>query len=208
MRTRPTPRGLVAVALCTVLGWASPAAAQALAPRVGEGVPYRIELPATAQVSTNGASLQARSGNFVVVVAVGYVTEFAFARSLGDVGRGDDPEARRALTNTVVSSDSLLLEMVAESLSGVELVDATKEVRMLGGERAGYLRGRVRCNCPHPLLVQAYATGKDGIVYALTLGGGGENAESHEPLMARIHQSFVLPDAPPAVDVPALRTSP
>ncbi|HEX6370365.1 MAG TPA: hypothetical protein VF006_15700 [Longimicrobium sp.] len=196
MRTHPAPlrRALAAFALAGAsLGLAPAGAAQELVPHVGNRIPYRVELPAMAQISEDGASFRARSGDLLVVLAVGDVGEFRVARSLPEFRRGMDAEARRALTDVIVSSDALLLGMLDESLSGVALSDVAKEVRMLGGQRAGYLRGRMRCDCGHMPLVETHVTVKDGIVYALTVAGAGDNPESHEPLMARVHESFVLP---------------
>ncbi|HYR08019.1 MAG TPA: hypothetical protein VEQ60_09630 [Longimicrobium sp.] len=189
---------LAAMLGAAMLALAPGAATQTLVSRVGDPVPYQIQLPALARISGDGEMLQAETDDFIVVVA-----------AMDMMAEDKDPlpvseaEARRILTNVVIGSDSLLLAMMEEGAreQNLELSDVVKEIRTLGGQRSGWMRGRTTCSCGHEVVIETYVTVKDGIVYMLMFGGYAENAERRAPLIARIHESFILADAPPAATV-------
>lgn len=174
----------------------APAAAQTLVLRVGDPIPYRVDLPAVAMVTTRNHVLRAISANFIVEVsAVDMLPQFdrqALPTS--------DAEARRVLTSTYTDSDSLLFGLLHQNLrsQNEELVEEAREIRTLGGERSGYLRGRITCTCGTELRVETHATVKDGIAYILTFVSPVEAAGLNQPVWARIRDSFVPAEAPPA----------
>lgn len=200
MRTHPTfLRYSLAVTAAATCGLVPDAAAQALTPRVGSPIPYRIELPALATAADDGWSLEVQgSGYYVRVGAMDMMDEVD-----DDELPVSDAEARRLMTTLFMSSDSLLLGLLEESMQEqqVDLQDVVTEIRTLGGQRSGYMRGRVVCECGHSGTIEMNLTVKDGILYMLMFATEGEGAERHEPMMMRIRESLVLADAPPPLGV-------
>lgn len=203
MRTQQTfLRYSLAITAAATCGLAQDAAAQALTLRVGSPIPYRVELPALATEADDGWSLEVEgSGYYVRVGAMDMMDE------VDDPLPVSDTEARRLMTTLFMSSDSLLLGLLEESMQEqqVDLQDVVTEIRTLGGQRSGYLRGRVVCECGHSGTIEMNLTVKDGILYMLMFATEGEGAERHEPMMTRIRESLVLADAPPPVGVAAGR---
>jgi hypothetical protein len=191
------PRSILALLLATVLlGVVPGAAAQALTPLVGDPVPYRVSLPAQAKISGPGDFLIAESGNLAVLI----ITVDMMEQEGGNRLPISDSEARRAMTNMFMGSDALLLGVLDAAVrnQSAEVTDVVREIRTLGGQRSGYLRGRTECSCGHPAIIEMHVTVKDGIAYTLMFAAHGEDLEQSEELIARIHESFVLADAPPA----------
>jgi hypothetical protein len=190
------PRRVLLAAMlgAAMLAPAPGAAAQTLVSRVGDPVPYRIQLPALARISVEGEFLKAEADDFLVVVAT-----IDMMKEDKDPLPVSEAETRRILTNVVLGSDSLLLAIMEESAreQNLEPGDVVTEIRTLGGQRSGWMRGRMMCSCGHEVVIETYVTAKDGIVYMLTFGSHAENAERRAPLIARIHESFALADAPP-----------
>jgi hypothetical protein len=208
MHPHPTP--LRRASLVLVLGGAMfclapAAAAQTLVSTTGDRIPYRVDLPALAKISVNDQVLKAESDDLAVVVAAVDMME---AESTSRLPVSENEE-RRLLTNLLMSSDSLLFGILDESMreQNADLSGVVREIRTLGGQRAGYLRGPVQCSCGHAGSIEMYVTIKDGIGYMLMFGVHGEAGGRHDPLIARIHQSFVLADAPPPAQPRARRSS-
>lgn len=182
-----------------MLALAPEAATQTLVSRVGDPIPYRVDLPALAQVSGDGAFIQADSDDFMVLVGA--------VDMMRDENQHPASQAkvRRIVTNAYVGSDSLMLELLdaAARAHGLEFTSVRRESRTLGGQRSAYLRGETTCNHGHESVIEMHVTVKDGIAYLLMFGSHAENVEGREPLMARIHDSFILADAPPPASAQA-----
>lgn len=186
-------RPFLTLAVAAALPAAAPAvAAQNLVTAVGEPFAYRVDLPAGAELVRDGHFLTAETKN--VYVLVGSVDMVAEAERQLPVS---EQESRRIMTNVFMGSDSLLLGLLDEGMRqrNVHLAGIVREIRTLGGQRAGYVRGRIDQSRNAPWL-EAYVTVKDGIMYMLVFTAV-RPGERFSTLAARVHGSFILPDAPP-----------
>lgn len=183
------------ILLVAALFGAAPAArAQELVPRTGSVVPYQIGLPAGARITDNGESLMARTEDVLISVTAGDLLAPGDAR-----GGPAEVEARRALTNRVMGSDSFLVAVIDQNLAAqnIRLGDRTTEVRTLGGERAMYAAGRFNLE-GEPSWMGIYLTVKDGIAYILIIAREGEDEAEFQSFASRVHASFTLADGPPS----------
>jgi hypothetical protein len=109
-----------------------------------------------------------------------------------------DAEARRMLTDMLLSSDSLLYGMMGQwnvTPSGEpRLRDAIREIRTLGGQKAAYMRGHV-AERGGSGEIEMHFTLKDGIMYFLMFAAEG-SLGGNETLFGRIRDSLVLAPAP------------
>jgi hypothetical protein len=107
-------------------------------------------------------------------------------------------EARRIMTNMVMGSDSLLFGLLGGAADvmrkDAELRDVVTEIRTLGGQKSGYLRGRLVGD--EPGRFEMSITLKDGIMYMLAFAAQGDDFEENEPLFARVRESLVFAPAP------------
>lgn len=172
-----------------LLGVAPVGAARRLVARTGDPVPYRIALPQGAEIETGPGLLAAQCGNLSVIVVATDMLE-------GEQNPLPLPEAesRRILTNIIMGSDALLFALLDEEFRrrNLELGNVVRGIGMLGGQRSACVRGRFEERGVEGWL-DMHATVKDGIMYmlAFTVLTGG--LASHEALIARIRNSFVLP---------------
>jgi hypothetical protein len=186
-------RSTVAVLAVAVLAGAPAAEAQRLVAAVGDPIAYRVDVPAGARIERAGYYMTAETDDaHLTTAAVDMVNDADHHLPVSD------REARRIVTDMFIGSDSLLLGLIDEGMRrrDVRLAGAVREIRTLGGQRAGYIRGRVGRSKDAPS-IEMYVTVKDGIMYMLVFTAVGPTARV-ESLAARIHQSFVMPDAPPA----------
>lgn len=163
-------------------------AARKLATRVGHPIPFRIGLPDEATVEESPGLLSARTRDLVVVVV---------AR---DLLRDEQnplpvaPDSRRRLTKMLMESESLLFVLLEEEFRSrnLQLHGAVSRVRALGGQWAARVCGRLEesglSGC-----IDIHATVRDGILYMLVFTMSSGDLGAHEPLLARIRDSFVLP---------------
>jgi hypothetical protein len=108
-----------------------------------------------------------------------------------------EAEARRIMTSMIMGSDSLMFGILNEAAHGqkdAEFRDAVREIRTLGGQRSAFMKGRVIGE--ETGWVELNVTVKDGILYLLAFGADDRQFAAHEPLFARIRDSFVLAPAP------------
>jgi hypothetical protein len=198
-----SPRATIALMLCAVLLGSAPAAAQKLETIVGNPIAYRVGLPAGAEIVDDGETVHVETEN--AIVFVGAVDLVATQDEKLPIS---DREARRLMTNVFMDSDSLLLGLLYQSMAqqGVELENIVTEMRTLGGQRAGYLRGEF-VEAGDRARMEMHVTVKDGIMYLLIVGCEDGDDAASATLAQRIHQSFVLADAPPAgIQAPARRS--
>jgi hypothetical protein len=186
MRNPLRPVRSVLALASTLLG--VPLASRKLARRVGHPIPYRIALPEEAEIHDAPGLLSARLDDLVVVVV---------ARDLLHDEANPAPAAapaRRRLTRLLMNSDLLLFVLLEEELRNrnLKLHDAASRVRALGGQWAACVRGRLEENRLSGW-IDIYATVKDGMLYMLVFTMSGGDPGAHEPLLARIRESLVLP---------------
>lgn len=163
-------------------------AARKLTVRVGHPIPYRIALPEEAAIEEASGLLSARTGDLAVVVV---------ARDMLDGEEcpvASSAPSRRRLTRMLMRSDVLLFTLLEEEFGNrnLRLHDAVRRVRSLGGQWAACVRGRVDDNGVSGW-IDIHATVRDGILYMLVFTLSGREPSAHEPLLARIRDSFVLP---------------
>ncbi len=157
--------------------------------RVGRPIPYRIALPEDAEVAEEPGLLSARTESlFVIVVATDMLEGEENPLPVSEA------ESRRILTSIIMGSDALLFALLDEEFRRrkLDLRDVVRGIRSLGGQRAACVRGRVHERGVEGWL-DIYATVKNGIMYILAFTALGGDLASHEPLVARIRDSFVLP---------------
>lgn len=206
--------------LAALLACASGAPAQSspastpLVPHTGSPLAYRIGFPSGWKVEREGVNVsqqaQVQGGNTVRVRfegealiaerGTGYIQ--LLVSDVVPAQPSDMPvswaEKRRIVTNTILSSDSLLFGLLANTARGLGtgFRDVVREIRTLGGQRAGYLSG---------LLVQPglqsrteiYVTVKDGIVYVMIFAETDSRFAAREPLFARVRDSLVFAENAP-----------
>ncbi len=163
-------------------------AARKLTMRVGHPIPFQIGLPEEATIEEAPGLLSARTRDLVVVVvARDLLHDEANPRPVA-------PDSRRRLTKMLMESESLLFVLLEEEFrnGNLQLHGAVSRVRALGGQWAARVCGRLgesgRSGC-----IDIHATVKDGILYMLVFTMSATSPDPHEPLLARIRDSFVLP---------------
>lgn len=197
MRTQPIIRRST-LAILLALSVAPAAAAQssttALSTIVGDPVPFRVGLP-------DGAEIRRREGQ-VTALAAGFLVTAGASDLLPELALEQgrfEAKLRRRLTDLLVESDTTLLGLAGELEgvlgAGVEVQPVVQKIRTLGGRRAAYVQARVRQNGMESWF-ESYITARDGLCYVLIFMGQGESGAGHEPLFARIRDSFVLAAAP------------
>lgn len=172
----------------TLLG--VPLASRKFARRVGHPIPYRIALPEEAEIHEEPGLLSARTEGLVVVVVARDLLHDEANPVPGPVAA----LARRRLTRLLMNSDLLLFVLLEEEFRNrnLKLHDAVSRVRALGGQWAACMRGRLEENGLSGW-IDIHATVKDGILYMLVFTMSGDDPGAHEPLLARIRDSLVLP---------------
>lgn len=176
-----------------LLALAPAAAAQTLVPLEGLAIPYQLSIPEGWEAEADGEMVYVTGEDMMLVVAASDL-----------MAEEDNPlpvsekEARRIFTSMIVDSDSLLLGLLDEGFAegmDQEIMDPVREIRELGGLRAGYLRGRVVVD-GEPGWVDVHLTMKDGVMYMLAFMVQSPDVEPFEPLIDRIRASFVPADGP------------
>ena len=188
MPTRSTPVRSALARAGALLGVAS--AAHKLAVRVGHPIPYHVALPVRACIEEDAAGLLvARAGALVVLV----VARDMLARD-GNPPPVPGTAPRRILTSIIMGSDALLFGVLAEEFRSreLELENVVQGTGTLDGERAVCVQGRFDEHGPGGWM-EICGTVKDGVLYVLAFTGPGADLRAHEPLRARIRESFVLP---------------
>jgi hypothetical protein len=189
-----TIRSTLVLALAGGLFALAPAAAaQTLVPVTGDPLPFSLSVPDGWETEQDDEMLYVMGEEMMLIVAASDL--MAEEENPLPVS---ETEARRIFTSMIVDSDSLLLAMLDQGFTegmGQEILDPVREIRSLGGERAGYLRGRIVAD-GEPGWVDVHLTMKDGIMYMLAFMVQGTEIEPFDPLMARIRESFVPAPAP------------
>lgn len=192
-----------------LLGLAPAAPAQSsprLVSTVGNPIAYRIDLPGNWKVSREQQPASFRKGGtgstqvltatrgrlMVVLVTADLLAEQQNPLPVSDA------EARRIMTDMVMSSDSLLYGMMRQwnvTPSGEpRLRDAVREIRTLGGQKSAYMRGRVAERGASGE-IEMHFTLRDGIMYFLSFAAEG-GIGGNEALFGRIRDSLVLAPSP------------
>jgi hypothetical protein len=172
-----------------LLGVAPAAAARKLVVRVGDPIPYRVLLPAGAEIETGPGLLSARTRDFsVVVVASDMVAGEADPLPISEAG------SRRIFTSLVMGADSLLFALLEEELGSrkLRLDNVVRGIGTLGGQRAACIQGYFESHGVRNWL-DIHGTVRDGVLYILAFAVAGSDSSAHERLSARIRESFVLP---------------
>ena len=182
-----------------LIALASPAVAQAPDPPLetmtGSPIAFRVDLPRGWELERNGGYISAGRGR--VVIAVG-ATDM-YVRESVPAGMSE-AEARRRITTMTMSSDSSMFE-VMNMLGGLmadndKTQDKKYEIRTLGGQRAGYVTGWMEMRTSPRARMDRYLTVKDGIAYLAVFMVEDARHEAHQPLFARVLDSFAFPAAP------------
>lgn len=172
-----------------LFGVAPAAAAPKLVGRAGDPIPYLIDLPEEAEIEARQGLLAAQSGNLSVIVVATDMLE-------GEQNPLPLPEAesRRILTSIIMGSDALLFALLDEEFRRrkLELGNVIRGIGTLGGQRSACVRGRFEERGVEGWL-DMHATVKDGIMYMLAFTVIRGDPGAHEPIIARIRDSFVLP---------------
>lgn len=173
----------------TLLRAVPAAAARKLVVRTGNPIPYRIALPEEAEIECRPGLLAAQTGNLAVIVVATDMLE-------GEPNPLPVPEAgsRRILTNIIMGSDALLFALLDEEFRRrkLELGNVMRGIGRLGGQRSACVRGRFEERGVEGWL-DMHATVRDGIMYMLAFTVVRGEPGAHEPIIARIRDSFVLP---------------
>lgn len=194
-RIRIRVRAAFAASLLVLLsGLAPAAAAQPLATIQGSSIGYRVDLPAGWEKSGGDDMLMVGRGD--VIISVSATDLVALQKTPQPVSVA---EQRRIYTQRFMDSDSAMMALMAGVAERLRLEPDGRmlEVRTLGGQRAAYVRGRPVQNRALGSS-QAYLTVKDGILYLLSFIALDNNPGRHQDLFDRVHQSFVLAEAPPS----------
>jgi|GEM_PF-3254483 len=189
-------RAVLAAALVALLfGLAPGAAAQDLVPVVGRPIAYRVSMPSVGwTVSTENDVLQVSREDAVIMVSATDLT--TLQPKPASISEAD---YRKILTQRFMGSDSVMLALmsrVAANASSLEQ-DGRVEIGTLGGQRAARVQDRRERNGV-ARWHHSYITVKDAVLYMLAFDVPGETPEAHKDLFDRIHQSFVLAEAPPS----------
>ena len=194
MRIHPGRLGYrLLLLLALTLTGLTPAGAQPLTAVLGEPVPYGIGVPEGWSTDLDGEVLSLEDPDEETVVMV---TAFDLVAAQTRPASMSEAEARRILTERVMSSDSVLLDMLqrnAGRASRYPLSDVTRKIGTLGGEKAGWMSARTRI-AGETGWIRNCLTVVDGILYTLIFMGMGEPNPEQESLIARISDSFVPAD--------------
>jgi hypothetical protein len=190
---------LATALLAAVLALAPAVSAQSpasmpLTPTVGSPIAYRVDLP-TGWKTLNRDDEMLVVGSERLMIIVGAT----------DLMKGEEnplpvsqAETRRIMTSMVLGSDSLLLGLLGEAATAMqkdaELRDVVTGIRTLGGQKSGYLQGRLVGK--EPGRFEMSITLKDGIMYMVAFGAQGDGLRENEPLLARVRDSLVFAPAP------------
>jgi hypothetical protein len=170
------------------------AGAQALTPVTGQPVPFRISVPEGWNRSWDDGLLSVEDPDEETVIMVSAMDLAAPETRPASMS---ESEARRVLTARVMSSDSVLLQLLhrnAMRSSRFPLSDVTREVGTLGEEKAGWLSARTRVAEDQQGWMRVSLTVVDGVLYTLLFMGLGELRPEQEALVDRIGDSFVAAD--------------
>ncbi|WP_420129288.1 hypothetical protein [Longimicrobium sp.] len=157
--------------------------------RVGSPIPYRVAVPADAEIQTEPGRLSAKTWDIsVVAVALDAMAE---EEPLPASAFGP----RRVFTSLVMGDDALLFKLVEEEIAirRLQLEDVVQTIGLLGGQRAAHLRGRYDDGGAQAWL-DMHATVKNGVLYILSFVVLRGVLEPHDTVLARIHESFQLPE--------------
>jgi hypothetical protein len=179
--------------LALTLAGLAPAGAQPLTAVVGEPVPYGIGVPEGWSTDLEGDVLSLEDPDEETVIMV---TAFDLVAAQSRPLSMSEAEARRIMTEGVMSSDAVLLDMLkrnTEQASRRPLLDVVHEIGTLGGEKAGWMSGRSQITGGAGW-IRVCLTVVDGILYTLVFVGMGEIRPEQEALVARIGDSFVPAD--------------
>jgi hypothetical protein len=186
----PSSRRRSVLSLAGALFGVAPAArARKLVTRVGDPIPYRIDLPVAAEIETGPGLLAARTRELsIVVVAADMLAGEADGLPASDAG------SRRILTSLVMGSDALLFALLDEELRNrrLKLEGVVRGIGTLGGQRAACVRGVFGARGIRSWL-DIHGTVKDGVLYVLAFAAGGGAPGPHGRLSTRIRESFTLP---------------
>lgn len=208
--------------LAAVLACASAAPAQSsrvatpLVPHAGTALDFRISLPEgwtidrdditasrEAEVkmgtATNTVRVQVQGEVLSAAKGAGYV--HLLVTDMVPVPSGVPvswSEQRRMMTSAVLDSDSLLLNLMANAIRGreAEFRDVVREIRTLGGQRAGY-QSAVLVQRGLRSQTELYATVKDGVMYVLIVAEPESSFAGTEPLFARVRDSLMFAENTP-----------
>ena len=188
LKRSPSVRSVLAFA-GALLGVAPAAAARKLVVRVGDPIPYRIALPEEAEIERRRGLLAAQSGNLSIIAAA------------TDMLEGEpnplplaEAESRRILTSIIMGSDALLFALLDEEFRRrkLQLGNVVRGIGTLGGQRSACVRGRLEQRGEEGWL-DMHATVEDGIMYMLAFKVVRGDPGPHDPIIARIRDSFALP---------------
>ncbi|HEU4881366.1 MAG TPA: hypothetical protein VFT45_03945 [Longimicrobium sp.] len=186
----PSSRRRSALSLaCALFGAAPATGARRLVTRVGDPIPYRIDLPCGAEIETGPGLLAARTRELsIVVVATDMMAGDGDPLPVSEAG------SRRILTSLVMGSDALLFALLDEELRSrrLTLAGVVRGIGTLGGQRAACVRGVFGTRGVRSWL-DIHGTVKDGVLYMLAFAAAGGAPGPHERLSARIRESFTLP---------------
>jgi hypothetical protein len=182
---------------------ASAQSAPSLLTTVGTPLPYRIDLPRDWEVhresrmSNTGLIYRLAAGNGDRAVAL-FTTDVMQSRKESPFV--SEEQARRIVTDMLVSSDSALYGMMqvmrGEMAEQDEpLLDVVQEIRTLGGQRAAYMTARIAQGRKSQRF-EMHITVQNGIMYILVFMGKLDDHAAHEPLFTRIRESLVFAPAP------------
>ncbi len=194
--TKPTfMRSTLALIVASGLFGIAPAAAgQTLILSEGTSVPYQVKLPVDWGSAREDGVLIVGDGTAAVIITAQSLAEGDEEEPLP----GSGAEASQQLIDMILSSDSVLMGMLTDQFAsgaGMDLSDGVREMRTLGGQRAAYLRGRYNTDGEEGW-IDAYLAIKDSVVYILAFRVPGDDPAPYASLFARIHESFVLANAP------------
>ena len=189
-------RSALALAAALALAGPAPAGAQRLATTIGDPVEYRVDLPPEWDTEEEDGTLMAVSKDqdfAILIVAMDILADQEDPLPMSEA------DQRRFYTTMLMASDSLLLNLIGPLMrhqSDMPLTDVEQELGTLGGERAAVLFARTEVDGEEGWF-RFHVTVKDGVLYMLGFMGPGEFDPAREPLMNRVHESFVLADVPP-----------
>lgn len=188
-RFLPAPLALV-LAGAALLTVTLPAAGQdqvtvPLATVAGDSIGFRVDLPESAEIYREGGTIKALTPQVTITVSAWELDHPVLAQA----ALGPGAEAR------LLASDSLLTALWRRTRCPYDESDVVEESRSLGGERAAYLRGRYDAEIIYHGWFEGYITVHRGVVYMLSFQLDDLDYAAHEPLLARIRDSFRF--APP-----------
>jgi hypothetical protein len=175
-----------------LLALAPAAAAQPVVAVTGAPIAYEVSIPADWEVSTIDEGLTAGNADVMLMI----MTMDMLAGDDGAPLSAAELRSRRRRSEEILASDSLLLDLAGKHVVSDEeytVSDLTKGIGTLGGQRAGYVRAHLE-NGEGARWMLNYATVREGIIYGFIVVWRGEDREAHDPLFARIRDSFVFPD--------------